>query len=234
MAATTVKEVPQLPRLPIKILALNATREDVQRTIAVNKGAFGPDPLIEACFNRPGVENESEEAQIKTQLDRMAKPGMMYHKAVDPDDPDGKILGSSFWWFCDSPETATPNSPWGSWPAGAHMELVEKSLGMLNNWRHDHFAKNKQPYVFLGTLAVSTEAQRRGVGTALLRAGIEECEKKGLPIYLDASPAGLGLYERLGWKRVVTNSVNLKDFGGADIVCPTVGLIRQPGSGDAP
>jgi GNAT superfamily N-acetyltransferase len=52
----------------------------------------------------------------------------------------------------------------------------------------------------LGTLVTSPDHQRRGAGTKLIQWGIARARALNLPIYLSASPSGLPLYTKLGFK----------------------------------
>jgi ribosomal protein S18 acetylase RimI-like enzyme len=57
-----------------------------------------------------------------------------------------------------------------------------------------------EPCWYLNFLGVAPDHQGRGVGSALLRAGIERSERDGVPLYLEAtSPQNRRLYERHGF-----------------------------------
>jgi GNAT superfamily N-acetyltransferase len=54
-----------------------------------------------------------------------------------------------------------------------------------------------EPHWYLGGLGVTPDRQGRGHGSALLRVGLERCDRDGLPAYLKASNArNRPLYER--------------------------------------
>lgn len=53
---------------------------------------------------------------------------------------------------------------------------------------------------YLRFLGVSPKAQRMGIGKLLLRWGIERSEEEGIPASLEASNAGLGLYQKMGFE----------------------------------
>jgi predicted N-acetyltransferase YhbS len=82
----------------------------------------------------------------------------------------------------------------------------------------------------MAILPVVPEVQRRGIGSALLREGLKEADRRGLPAFIEASPAGLGLYKKVGWEEMLKITVNLKDYGGEDVECVRVGLVRPAGS----
>ena len=59
-------------------------------------------------------------------------------------------------------------------------------------------------HLWLSTLAVDPKFQRRSVGRRLLRWGIRQADREGVPCGLCASPVGLGLYEREGFRKIET------------------------------
>ena len=61
-----------------------------------------------------------------------------------------------------------------------------------------------------------TRASQRGRGAAgmLIRWGIEQAEKEGVPAYLEAGVKGKPVYERLGFKQVGDLlEVDLREYG---------------------
>ena len=66
----------------------------------------------------------------------------------------------------------------------------------------------------LDYLAVHPDNKGKGVGTALVEAGIQYAEKVGLPIFVLAFKAGLGIYTRLGFKEVQRLIQDDSQFGG--------------------
>lgn len=55
---------------------------------------------------------------------------------------------------------------------------------------------------YLVVLAVHPSYQRRGIGQMLLQWGIDQASAESVPIGLEATPEGLKLYERKGFKTV--------------------------------
>ena len=58
-----------------------------------------------------------------------------------------------------------------------------------------------EPHWYLGGIGVTPDRQGRGHGSALLRVGLERCDRDGLPAYLEASNSrNRPLYERHGFE----------------------------------
>ena len=77
------------------------------------------------------------------------------------------------------------------------------------------------PHYYIRTLGVATRFQGRGLGTTLLRATFERCDREGVPAYLEASTERSGaLYERLGFAHLG----ELRVPGGGPLFWP----MRRP------
>lgn len=70
---------------------------------------------------------------------------------------------------------------------------------------------NVQEYWFLSTIVTAPEAQRRGVGSALMRFGVDKADEEGWMSYLNASADGKALYERFNF--VVVDSTSFGELG---------------------
>ncbi|KAK0507544.1 hypothetical protein JMJ35_010067 [Cladonia borealis] len=62
---------------------------------------------------------------------------------------------------------------------------------------------------YLDNLCVDFRHQRRGIGTCLVEQGLQHARGKGLAVQTEASPKGLGLYQKLGFKNIGTWRVPL-------------------------
>jgi len=65
----------------------------------------------------------------------------------------------------------------------------------------------------LYTLVAHPSAQRRGAGSALLKWGCAKADALGIETYLEASPMGVPLYERFGFKKVKAIAFDWRDYG---------------------
>ena len=67
--------------------------------------------------------------------------------------------------------------------------------------------------VVLGVLCTDPAYFRRGVGTDLIKWGLEIADKEDLPSYLEASKFGHALYSRLGFEDLEVLTVDMKKYG---------------------
>ena len=71
-----------------------------------------------------------------------------------------------------------------------------------------------RPYMELRLLAVDTKHHRRGIGSLLLRHGLEKADELGLQVYLDSAVMGKALYERHGFEFARDLDFNGLEYGG--------------------
>ncbi|MCW8381483.1 GNAT family N-acetyltransferase [Streptomyces justiciae] len=77
-------------------------------------------------------------------------------------------------------------------PANERIELIARLTEDI------HPAGRAHEYLWM--IGVSPDRQGEGLGTALIGAVLDRCDREGLPAYLEASSArSRGLYERLGF-----------------------------------
>ena len=79
-------------------------------------------------------------------------------------------------------------------PEARHEVLGE--LGELMRQFHP-----QEPHWYLSMIGVDPSRQGQGLGSALLKAGLQRCDADGLPAYLESSsPKNVPLYERHGFE----------------------------------
>ena len=218
--------VPALPLRPVKIVPLEATMDDALAFGNCTTAAFKSEPLIELAFY--SAEQEPRDVAAAKLLEEMKKPDeFLFHKAIDAET--GEALGFSKWLLVADPHPRT--YPWGKeWPKGANKPLCEAMFQQVEDRREEYFRERNSPYIYCCSLMILPQAQRRGVGSALLRAGLQIGDERKWPAYINASPAGAELYRKFGWEDYTSVTVNLKDFGGSDHEDTTVGLVRPVGA----
>ena len=88
------------------------------------------------------------------------------------------------------------------WGAHYQQHVDPARLGDIYAWgeQFGHFHPT-EPHWYLGMLGVAPGQQGRGHGSALLRVGLERCDRDGLPAYLESGePRNRALYERHGFE----------------------------------
>jgi GNAT superfamily N-acetyltransferase len=111
----------------------------------------------------------------------------------------------------DITEDGTGCALWSSVPAGAHdeedgparfREAVDpanervEQIGRITAASHP----TDRAHAYLMMIAVSADVRSQGVGAALINSVLEDCDRTGLPAYLEASSLrSRALYERLGF-----------------------------------
>lgn len=93
-----------------------------------------------------------------------------------------------------------------AWLEGKERERAEALVGPLWNVREKLW--DKERYIYCHVTAVRPEYQRKGVGKLLTEYGIRVAEQAELPIYVESSKEGLGLYEKLGFRRLTEKIVH--------------------------
>lgn len=141
------------------------------------------------------------------------------------------VLPAGRVWTADATAGASLELPPGAWklPLGAQLahgrEFVRifglrlpqaTALVTLMERRHPREAHYYIPYV-----GVAPQEQGQGLGSALMRATLDRCDRERRPAYLEAtSERNAALYERLGFERLGELTL-----GGSPPLWP----MRRPG-----
>ena len=83
------------------------------------------------------------------------------------------------------------------------------------------------PGIVLTLLCVLPAFQRQGLGALLIKDGLGLVDREGARTYIEASPAGLELYKRFGWKHVDDAYVDRAEYGGEGVAISRM-MIREP------
>ena len=184
--------------------------------------------IISPSPHPPPSESEMELTvlRIGDQIDHMATdPTVRIVKAFDP--ATGQIVATGHWHIYLSPSTDIHVFPPWRYPPDGNPKLGAHFFGSLLRTQEEHM--RGQAYMFMRLLVVVPSYQRKGIGTRLLRWGLEQADQLGLKVWIDASPSGLGLYQKLGWEEVSILKIELKEWGGKEGETDvTASLVREP------
>lgn len=81
----------------------------------------------------------------------------------------------------------------------------------------------------LHLLAVRPQYHRRGIGSLLIKAGLDVADEAMSKVYVFSTPVGLPLYLRHGWKKVDELVVDMGKYGGSGVIVEEH-LVREPGT----
>ncbi|KAJ5087580.1 Acyl-CoA N-acyltransferase [Penicillium angulare] len=157
---------------------------------------------------------------------------LRHQKAVDVDT--GRILGYARWSlpaaYAKDPEDDTPIWPEAQVPSVEPEKEAEiRRLAQTVVWDPNNDAEvlsepidalkkevtPKTPYISLEYLAVHPDNQRKGVGSALVKSGMEQADKMGLKIFVHAFREGVELYKKMGFRLVAELIQDDSAYGGS-------------------
>ncbi|KAJ5646112.1 hypothetical protein N7490_002484 [Penicillium lividum] len=209
---------------------------DLESIVDIEAKAYGASSaMIQLMFPKSSAQSpETVKSSKVARHNRVwqSDSSVRYIKAITYEtSPEGaiseRIIGAAIYHIYESSHTNDERSPWPSRPEqvpeGANVPLCLHYFQTLTQARLD-FTKG-EPHAFLANLVVDPSFQRRGVGTKLLEFMIAEIarstdvslgqQQAAMPCWLDASPAGLKTYQRLGWEEVGATNFELEQWGGA-------------------
>ncbi len=64
----------------------------------------------------------------------------------------------------------------------------------------------------------------------LIREGLSAADRDKARTYIEASPKGLGLYQKFGWKQIDDIVIDMRPHGGTGMASEKC-LMREPGAG---
>lgn len=196
---------------------------DFPLLVRLEDEAYGVSQMLALLF---GADTAAErDAPVRTARYRQSwskDPACAYIKAMDP---SGEIVGFAVWYFYTKPSQS--RNPWEGIEGSKDTQpLRDQYFGRLVETR-ERWMGHEATYALLANMVVKPEWQRRGIGSRLLTWGIKQADGLGLPCWLNASPQGLGLYLKHGWREAETLTFDLSAYGGAaGQTYRTVGMKR--------
>lgn len=157
-----------------------ATIDDRERTLATITTAFVKDPFLRLML--PDDEEYATHAP--------AFFGALFDKRVD----DGTI-----WLINDASAVAMWDGPDSTTEAVFDLPPAAKAV-MKEYDEQVHGVIPETRHWYLGVVATDPQHARRGLGRAVMRAGLDRASADGLPAYLETTnPGNVALYQSVGW-----------------------------------
>lgn len=171
-----------------------ATDADVEPMAAQLCRAFADDPVMAYVFRNDGRRNAALRAYFTSQMRGDYLP---FGGCYTTDDH----LGAAVW--------GPARKPLLTGMAGianlvkvlpyviSHLKSTLAMISLIESM-HPH-----EPHWYLATLGTDPAAQGRGIGSALMRPVLEQCDVEGLPAYLESSKErNIPFYARHGFEVV--------------------------------
>ncbi|MCJ1385023.1 hypothetical protein MMC17_008141 [Xylographa soralifera] len=227
-AAAPIPAVPQLPvamadaRYDV-VVAPVTDPADFERLVEVEDAAFADDGLIRLLFPAGHGGNTVTDRADTYRKSEKDDTSNFYVKATSV--ATGEIVAWLKYHLYEDLEREHIPYP-KELPPGANAPLMEACFTPLKMLREEKMI-GKQ-YGFVLFLVTVPEWQRRGVGRKLLQRYFDVVDEKGWESWIDASPAGMGLYQKLGWEQVGDVTIDLGKFGGENgRMETTVAMLRK-------
>jgi GNAT superfamily N-acetyltransferase len=201
------------------------TPDEAPQWMRIRHAAFVNDMNKIFYFNAPASEKTLE--RVVQEIRDNIKKGVIYTKCVDASTNE-MIAGGRWTYNRPSDPTATLRTPEEldeqfeikePYDEG-HLEIWNEIFSMLNVNKRE--IMGLRPYYSLDTLVTHPDYYRRGAGALLLKEGLERVDKAGVESYLEASMMGKPLYARWGYEPVKNIALDLRRWGGDDLIEWTV------------
>ncbi|KAI1753182.1 acyl-CoA N-acyltransferase [Xylaria castorea] len=179
------------------LVVLPAQICDIEAVYNIYFNAFEHQPVLRILF--PGGVDRKAHTEGITHLWNSDANGYPV-KCVDTDT--GEIIGMACWDIFWKPgdESIWPKPEGAVWLDGKDRETADRILVPIWNMHEKLFGDHR--HIYLPTIAVHPDHQRRGAGRLLMQWGIDVAEKTGLSIYLESTGPGNSLYEAMGFERL--------------------------------
>ncbi|KFY96612.1 hypothetical protein V500_02403 [Pseudogymnoascus sp. VKM F-4518 (FW-2643)] len=182
------------------------TPADVPSLVHVYLSAFTPEPNHIACFPNSTCSWASQASWLTNRFGKRLNhpgPGERHFKVIET--ASGRMASFARWEFPHTPAAAEASEAVDeggsmgadSLPEGANVAACLEMFGGLDRMQKK-WVEEENMYL-MGLLATDPEFQGKGCGTMLLRHGLELADREGRRAYIEATPAGLPLYKKLGW-----------------------------------
>ncbi|TAQ89382.1 hypothetical protein B7494_g2266 [Chlorociboria aeruginascens] len=180
--------------------------------------AFRDEEFSMVAFGPEGNSEENLAIRAVAMARQPTEPGktMRFMKAVIEKEGKEEIVGFAGWGKVigreKTEEGGGKEKKQYSWGIGANVKLCEDVF--LKADEDMERAIEGKDYMKCWSLMVSRNYQRRGIGTLLLEDGLKEADADNLPMVLGASPGGIELYRKYGFRDFEVMDTKLWEYEG--------------------
>ncbi|KAK3988933.1 hypothetical protein QBC44DRAFT_328460 [Cladorrhinum sp. PSN332] len=212
-------------------VVLPALIPDIKQVYKAYFAAFHNDRMGEIMLQIlfPGANinsDEFREEHAKGTLSWWHHSDTQYtYKCVDTDSGDIVGMGLMDVFFRRRPAAERVNHG-VSWLEGEQRKRAEAVLNPLFDMREQLWGE--QPYIYTHVIGVLPEHQGKQAGRAIASWGLEFCDYTNLPMYFEASPSSVGLYEKLGYERLKEKIVHKAELLGTETDLEVPLMVRMP------
>lgn len=183
------------PAVPVRA----CTAADIPAVTAILASAFQDDPAMTWLWP-DGAERAMRLTRFFDLITHSDADPALWHVALDA---DGRPAAAALWrrptrWEVPT-RTMIRQLPRLVTAFGTRLPRALRLQGLLdaNHMRYRHW--------YLQFVGCAPRAQGRGLGGAVIRAGLARAAQSGLPAYLEtATPSNVGLYQALGFDIIKT------------------------------
>ncbi|KAK5166502.1 uncharacterized protein LTR77_008045 [Saxophila tyrrhenica] len=199
--------------------------QDVPHCVSIYFAAFQNAHSL-ACWPRdvPAVREWWE----RMLYDELEEPGAWWLKVVlveEGMEGTGEVVCGFGKWVEPKPGVF-PETDLPQWPEGADKALCEETFGAWARRRRE--LMGDRGHWYLEIVATSPTHQGKGVGSKLMRWGLERADAQGMEAYLEASPEAVPLYEKLGFREADRIDTLIRNERVEGVWYRNLFMIRQP------
>jgi GNAT superfamily N-acetyltransferase len=171
---------------------------DIPSMVEAFLSAFSTNPAVSRIF--PATSSEVQASRREGFTAGFQNPDAHFLVVEDVSTSPPTFVAFAKWleYHASSPYDPLPTN----WPQDGDPEFAREFLGDLNRKHRQIMAERK--HWFLDLLVARREFHGKGAGRMLLEWGCTKADEAGWEAYLDSTPDGFRLYEKLGFKVVQT------------------------------
>ncbi|KAI0967588.1 putative GNAT family acetyltransferase [Xylaria arbuscula] len=232
--------------MPLKLYP--AVPADADRISEIHMAAFASNAMLLAQFPAPHVRDGLRESIRLKALADIDDPKISVLVVRDiPSDSDasnltgieasshhrgaatkGQVIAFAKWSHAIPKDEEYEETAW-IWPPGTNMKILE-SWGKATE-EGQRQAVGDHPYHRLTFMGTDPAHERRGAASMMVRWGLEQCDRDGVPGYLESTLDAAPFYEKMGF--TASRKISLRylvDDQGQDELYEEIAFVYRPDS----